>query len=157
MIILGIDPGTATTGFGVLRFDKNGLECLDFGCIETSSQLSQGERLKILERELNKVIKKHRPSVMAVEDIFFFKNMKTAVAVSEARGVIILTAAKMKLSTHEYTPLQIKQTVTAYGRADKKQVAKMVQLLLNLKYLPKPDDAADALAAAICYTRTVKI
>jgi len=155
MIILGIDPGTATTGFGVIESAKT-LKCLDFGCIKTSPSLKKGQRLQVLQSGLKKILKKYKPDAVAVEDIFFFKNLKTAIAVAEARGVILLTIASEKVSTQGYTPLQIKQTVTSYGRAQKSQVQKMVKIILNMKDLPQPDDAADALACAICraYDRT---
>jgi len=156
MIIFGIDPGTAITGFGVLnKQGKNKLEIIDYGCIKTSNDFSTAERLKILEKELSLIIKKHKPEVVAIEDIFFFKNLKTAIKVSQARGVILLTAAKTKCKIYEYTPLQVKQAVTCYGRADKKQVQEMVKTILNLKQIPKPDDAADALATAICCAHSI--
>lgn len=157
MIILGIDPGTAITGFGVIDSGKK-IKCLDFGCIKTSPSLEKGQRLQILQSGLKKIIKKYKPDSVAVEDIFFFKNLKTAVAVAEARGVILLTVASENIPTQKYTPLQIKQTITSYGRAEKIQVQKMVKILLNLDDVPRPDDAADALACAICraYDRTTK-
>ncbi len=150
MIILGIDPGTARTGYGVIQKEKSNLEIIDYGCIETEKTLSTANRLKEIDQELNKLIKKYKPEKVAVEDIFFFKNLKTVIKVSQARGVILCSAARMKIPVSEYTPLQVKQAVTSYGRADKSQVQKMVKLILNLKEIPKPDDAADALATAIC-------
>ncbi len=155
MIILGIDPGTAATGYGVIKKDNN-LEMIDYGCIETTTDYSTAERLNILDKELSKIIKKYQPERIAIEDIFFFKNIKTAIKVSQARGVILARAAKTKMQIIEYTPLQIKQAVTSYGRADKNQVQQMVKLLLNLKQIPKPDDAADALAAAICCANSTR-
>lgn len=155
MIILGIDPGTATTGFGVIKKNKE-LTLIDYGCIKTTTNFTTAERLKKLHDQLNSLIKKHKPDMVAVEDIFFFKNLKTAIKVSQARGVILLTAAKSKIPVCEYTPLQIKQATTSYGRAEKMQVQKMVKVLLNLKEIPKPDDAADALATAICCANTIK-
>lgn len=149
MIILGIDPGTATTGYGVIECSKT-LKCLGYGSIETSPLLTAAERLKVLNDELNKLIRKHRPDVLAVENVYFFKNLKTALPVSQAKGVIMLTAAQKNIPIREFTPLQIKMGVTGYGRAEKKQVQKMIQRLLHLKDLPEPDDAADALAAAFC-------
>lgn len=157
MIILGIDPGTATTGYGVVRVKnirrktKNDLECLDCGLIKTSPTSSMPERLKTLNDELNKLIKKHRPGVLAVENIYFFKNFKTAMPVSQAKGVILLTAAKKNLPVHEFTPLQVKMIVAGYGKAEKIQVQKRVKRLFNLKEIPKPDDIADALAIALTY------
>lgn len=155
MIILGIDPGTAATGFGVIKKNRE-LKLIEFGCIKTPTSLTTAERLKELHNQLSKLIKKHKPDIMAVEDIFFFKNLKTAIKVSQARGVILLSAAKSKISVFECTPLQVKQAITGYGRAEKIQVQKMVKMLFNLKEIPKPDDAADALAAAICCAHTIK-
>lgn len=156
MIILGIDPGTATTGFGLIEKNKSNLKLLKYGCIKTSVKLSTAERLNVIHKELNSLIKKSKPDIVAVEDIFFFKNLKTAIKVSQARGVILLTIAKSKIPVAEYTPLQIKQAVACYGRAEKIQVQKMVKYLLGLKELPKPDDAADALAVAICCGHSIK-
>jgi len=156
MIILGIDPGTATTGFGLIKKDKSKLKLLKYGCIKTSANLNTAERLGKIHKELTLLIKKEKPDIVAVEDIFFFKNLKTVIKVSQARGVILLTAAKMKIPISEYTPLQIKLAITSYGRAEKIQVQKMVKALLNLKEIPRPDDAADALATAICCAHTLR-
>jgi crossover junction endodeoxyribonuclease RuvC len=150
MLIMGIDPGTARVGYGVIKKSPSELKIIDYGCIKTDPKFSTAERLKQIDQQLTKLIRKYKPKKVAVEDIFFFKNLKTAIKVSQARGVILAGAARMKISVAEYTPLQIKQAVTSYGRADKSQVQKMVKLLLNLKEIPKPDDAADALATAIC-------
>lgn len=149
-VILGIDPGIADTGFGVIERDGRGnLRCLDYGSIKTSAKIDLPDRLEILNLELEKIIKKHKPNLISVEQLYFCKNVKTALVVGQARGVVLLTAKQSKLPIVEFTPLQIKQAVAAYGQASKMQVQKMVKLLLNLKELPKPDDAADALAAAI--------
>jgi len=158
MIILGIDPGTAIIGFGIIEKENKGqkLKPIKYGCIETSSKLSTAERLKILNKELGLLIKKYKPDMAAVEDIFFFKNLKTAIKVSQARGVILLTISEANIPVAEYTPLQIKQAVACYGRAEKSQVQKMVKFLLNLKEIPKPDDAADALAVAICCAHSIR-
>lgn len=153
MTILGIDPGTAAMGYGLIKKDKK-LNAITYGCIKTSADLSTPERLNKLYQELNLLIRKYKPDIVAVEDIFFFKNLKTVIKVSQARGVILLTAAKKKIKIMEFTPLQVKQAVACYGRADKVQVQKMVKTLLGLKYIPKPDDAADALAVAICCANT---
>ena len=154
MIILGIDPGTAATGYGLIK--KNGeLKLIEYGCIKTSASLTTAERLKELSNQLNDLIKEHKPDMTAVEDIFFFKNLKTAIKVSQARGVILLAAANLNIPVFEYTPLQVKQAITSYGRAEKIQVQKMVKALLNLKEIPKPDDASDALAVAICCANSV--
>jgi crossover junction endodeoxyribonuclease RuvC len=150
MIILGIDPGTAIVGYGIVSSEKNNLKALDYGCIETAKNLSQAERLLIIGEELKKIIKKFKPQAAAVEELFFFKNLKTAIKVSEARGVILLTAEEQGLIIKEFTPLEVKIATVGYGRADKTQVQKMVKVILGLKEIPKPDDAADALAVAIC-------
>lgn len=151
MIILGIDPGTATTGYGIVEKRNKRIRCIDYGCIETSPILSDSKRLNIISKELKKIIKLFQPNVMAIENVFFFKNLKTAFPVSQAKGVIMLTAEQKKISVYEYTPLQIKMAVTGYGKAQKKQVQNMTQVLFNLKEKPKPDDAADALAVAFCH------
>ncbi len=156
MIIMGIDPGTAATGYGLIKKLPDKLKIIDYGCIKTEAKFSTAERLKKIDQQLTKLIKKHKPKRIAVEDIFFFKNLKTAVKVSQARGVILASAAQTKAQVVEYTPLQIKQAVTGYGRADKKQVQQMVKVLLNLKEIPQPDDAADALAAAICCAHSLR-
>jgi crossover junction endodeoxyribonuclease RuvC len=154
-IILGVDPGLATTGFGVINNDKNKPSLIAYGCILTKCGIPHAERLKHISEELKKIIKKYQPNAIAVEQLFFYNNAKTAFAVGEARGVIILTACQNRLPIFEYTPLQVKQAVSAYGKADKLQVQKMVKLLLNLKEIPKPDDAADALAIAICCANSI--
>lgn len=158
MKIMGIDPGTAIVGFGIIKKEKKGqkLKLINYGCIKTSATLSTAERLKVIHEKLDSLIKKHKPSMIAVEDIFFFKNLKTAIKVSQARGVILLTIAERKVAVFEFTPLQIKQAVACYGRAEKKQVQRMVQVLLNMKEPPKSDDAADALAVAICCAHSIK-
>ena len=160
MIILGIDPGTATTGYGIIKTinrktknQSNGLNCehIKYGIIKTDPRFSSDQRLKKLYNELSKVIKKYQPKILVVENIYFFKNLKTAMPVSQAKGVILLAAAKNKIPTYEVTPLQVKEAVVGYGRAEKKQVQKMLKILFNLKEIPKPDDAADALAIALTY------
>lgn len=149
-IILGIDPGIADTGFGVVETDANTLRCIDYGSIKTKAGLDLADRLEVLHKELTKIIKKYQPNLISVEQLFFCKNVKTALVVGQARGVVLLTAKQIKTPLVEFTPLQVKQAVSAYGKADKSQVQKMVKLLLGLKEIPKPDDAADALAVAIC-------
>jgi len=161
MIILGIDPGTATTGFAIINKTKKGIKVIDYGCITTTPDLCPGKRLKIINNELNKLIKKYQPKIMAVENLFFFKNLKTAMPVSQAKGVILLTAAKKKIPVYEFTPLQVKMTVVGYGRAEKKQVQKMIQARFNLEEKPKDrnkrkDDATDALGIALCYALNKK-
>lgn len=150
MIILGIDPGTATTGYGIIEKEKNELAPLRFGCIETPRGLDQAIRLHILRKELLVILEKYTPTLAGVEQLFFAKNIKTALSVAEARGVVLETLHSKGLKILERTPLQVKQAVTGYGSADKIQVQKMVKVLLKLTDIPKPDDAADALAIAIC-------
>ena len=152
MKILGIDPGIATTGYGLIENTGSNLCLLDYGTILTSPKNSPIERLNILYNELSKLIKKKRPDEVAIEELFFAKNVKTAMMVSQARGVILLSCVKAGMKEiHEYTPLQVKMAMSGYGRAEKSQVMKMVVTLLNLKEIPKPDDAADALAIAVCH------
>ena len=150
MIICGIDPGTATMGYGVIKKHGKSLQCLEYGSIKTESFLPQAERLNKLFNGINELFRKCQPEIMAIESIYFFKNAKTAIQVSEARGVILLAAIKKNILIKEYTPLQAKVNVTGYGRASKKQIQKMVKEILNLKEIPRPDDAADALALALC-------
>jgi len=149
-IILGIDPGLADTGYGVIKDRAGKLTCLGYGLIKTDSKLKLINRLEIIYLELTKLINKYQPNSLSVEQIFFCKNVKTALSVGQARGVILLTGKQNELVVREFTPLQIKQAVSGYGQAGKEQVQKMVKLLLNLKEIPRPDDAADALAIAIC-------
>ena len=164
MIILGIDPGTATTGYSVIEKTSSKrikVKAVDYGCITTSSDLPPGERLKIINNELNKLIKKHKPKVLAVESLYFFKNLKTAMPVSQAKGVILLTAAKKKIPVYEFTPLQVKMAITGYGKAEKKQVQEMIKILFNLEKKPKDknkrkDDATDALGIAFCCALQLK-
>ncbi|MBL7156078.1 MAG: crossover junction endodeoxyribonuclease RuvC [Candidatus Pacebacteria bacterium] len=156
MIIIGIDPGTATMGFGVIEKQGKKIKHIDHGVIKTSPELAPAERLKILYNEINSLIKKYNPDFLAVEKIFFFKNAKTVISVAQAKGVILLAAAKKNIPIMEFTPLQVKMTIVGYGRADKKQVQKMIEILLNLKEIPRPDDAADALGVAICCARELK-
>jgi len=155
MIILGIDPGLATTGFGVIEKNKHQLHAVDFGVILTPAKTELAHRLKSISADLKSIIKKYKPDAVGIEKIFFAKNAKTALDVGQARGVALLEIMSAGLSPHEFTPLQVKQAVTGYGRADKKQIQKMVQTILKLKNLPKPDDAADALALAITLSNSI--
>ena len=156
MIIIGIDPGTAKVGFGIIRKNQDKLKCLDYGIIQTESILSTEKRLKKIYLEILSLIKKWKPEILAIENIYFFKNLKTAMPVSQVKGVILLVAAQKKIPISEITPLQVKTAITGYGRADKKQVQKMVKNLLNLEEIPKPDDAADALGVAIACLQIIK-
>lgn len=156
-IILGIDPGIADTGFGIIAGQKNKLTCLDYGSIKTSSKLDLADRLETINLELSKLIKKYKPDLIAIEELFFCNNAKTALIVGQARGVAVLTAKLHKIKSVEFTPYQVKQAVSTYGHAKKDQVQRMVKLILNLKEPPKPDDAADALAIAICAVNSLRI
>ena len=149
MRILGIDPGTGRLGFGVIDAANGVLRLVDAGVITTPAYTPVSERLEDIFDSLTEIIATTKPDAVAIEKLFFARNVTTAMSVAEARGVALLTAQKAKLPVHEYTPLQIKQSMTGYGKADKKQVQEMVRLQLGLKVAPKPDDAADALAAAI--------
>jgi crossover junction endodeoxyribonuclease RuvC len=154
-LILGLDPGTATTGYGLVSENPEGdLQAIEFGTIKTPATLSDPERLVILYQRLQEIILLHRPQECAVEKLFFQKNVRTAIAVGQARGVILLASAEAGLIIGEYTPNEIKQAVTGYGSADKLQVQEMVRVLLQLSEIPKPDDAADALAIAITHLHT---
>ncbi len=157
MRILGIDPGTGILGFGIVDVDKNGkYKMVDAGVIRTSSTQSDSTRLKIIYDELKVIINENKPTIMSVEKLFFAQNVTTAMTVSQARGVVLLLGEKSNMDLYEFTPLQIKQAMTGYGRADKKQIQEMVRILLNLSEVPKPDDCADALAAAIVCAMTVR-
>lgn len=157
MIALGIDPGIATTGFGVVREEANGqLTELAHGVIETPKTESLPRRLQLLHQQLRDLIVTWQPQEAAVEELFFAANAKTAMIVGQARGVILLTLCNAGVEIHEYTPLQVKQAISGYGQADKKQMQEMVKLLLNLPKIPKPDDAADALAIAVTHLQSRK-
>jgi crossover junction endodeoxyribonuclease RuvC len=150
-IILGIDPGIADTGWGVIKVDDCGdMSCIDYGSIKTKAGLKLSTRLEKLNSDLDKIIEKYRPDFSAVEELYFCNNAKTALIVGQARGVIMMTLCQHKIPIKEFTPLQVKQAVSSYGKASKDQVQRMVQVLLKLKNIPKSDDAADALAIAIC-------
>lgn len=150
MIILGIDPGTASTGYGVIKKARS-FQCLDYNVIRTTPDFAPGERLRIINNEISKIIKKYNPGVLAIENVYFFRNLKTAIPVSQAKGSILLTAARKKIPVWEFSPLEVKLAVTGDGRADKKVVQTEIQKILRLEEKPKPDDAADALAIAMTY------
>jgi crossover junction endodeoxyribonuclease RuvC len=151
MIILGIDPGIATVGVGVVRYDGNRFTTLEYGSILTPAKTALESRLGTIYSEICAIIEKYKPDAAAVEELFFNTNVKTAIAVGHGRGVILLACGNCNVPVFEYTPLQIKQAVTGYGRADKNQVQQMTKMLLSLAAVPKPDDTADALAVAICH------
>lgn len=157
MRIIGIDPGTGILGFGIIDVDKQGkIKLVDAGVIRTPVKQADSERLVTIYDELHELIEATKPNVMSVEKLFFAKNVTTAMSVSQARGVVLLCGQQHKLDLYEYTPMQIKLALTGYGKADKKQMQEMVRVLLNLKETPQPDDAADALAAAICCTTDIR-
>lgn len=157
MRILGIDPGTGILGFGVIEVDaKNKAHLVDGGVIRTPVKEDNSVRLKIIYDELEEIIIEHKPQVMSVEKLFFAQNVTTAMTVAQARGVVLLIGEQHGMELHEYTPLQIKQALTGYGRADKKQIQEMVRVILGLKTVPEPDDCADALACAICHSMTAR-
>ncbi|TZE83649.1 crossover junction endodeoxyribonuclease RuvC [Calorimonas adulescens] len=155
MIVLGIDPGIAIMGYGILEYDKKNFKIIDYGAITTSSDMQTYDRLKYIYKGVDMLIKTAKPDCAAVEELFYFKNKKTIITVSEARGAAITACANNGLEVFEYTPLQVKQAVVGYGNADKKQVQFMVRALLNLKQMPKPDDIADALAVSICHCHSL--
>ncbi|MFH1575762.1 MAG: crossover junction endodeoxyribonuclease RuvC [Candidatus Nealsonbacteria bacterium] len=157
MIILGIDPGTATTGYGVIvaknlnSKNKDNFRCLSYGSIRTSPEMAMPQRLKKINNELTKILTKYQPKIMVVESLFFFHNMKTAMPVSQAKGVILLTAAKKNIPIYEFTPPQVKMMIAGSGKAEKMLVQKKIQSIFGLEDLHKCDDAADALAIALTY------
>jgi crossover junction endodeoxyribonuclease RuvC len=152
MKVIGIDPGTATTGFGLVQENEDGsLKMIDFGAIQTPPGIAMPERLLSLYERLKEILLLHRPQSGAVEKLFFQRNVTTAISVGQARGVALLALAQMNLPVMEYTPLEIKQAVAGFGGAGKQQVQQMVKALLNMQDIPRPDDAADALAVAICH------
>lgn len=154
MRILGIDPGTGILGFGIIDVVKMKPQLIDAGVIRTPVKQVDSERLNTIYDELHQIITELKPQVMSVEKLFFAQNVTTAMSVAQARGVVLLCGRQHGLKLFEYTPLQIKQALTGYGRADKKQMQEMVRMVLRLKEAPKPDDCADALAAAICHSMT---
>jgi crossover junction endodeoxyribonuclease RuvC len=156
MRIIGIDPGTGILGFGVIDVERNKATLVDAGVIRTPVKEDDAVRLLTIYQELTEIIKLNKPDLMSVEKLFFARNVTTAMTVAQARGVVLLCGMQAGLSIAEYTPMQIKQAVTGYGKADKKQMQEMVRVILQLKAIPKPDDAADALAAAITHSMTVR-
>ena len=158
MVILGIDPGLATLGYGVIQTEKGKKpQMLDYGIVSTPKEENIAVRLAMLEKGVKQLLDKFKPDQIAIEELFFAKNVKTGIAVAHARGVVLLTCIKECGRIYEYTPLQIKQALTGYGRAEKKQIQAMVKMFLNLNAVPKPDDAADALAVALTHAQTNKL
>jgi len=157
MLVIGIDPGTATTGFGVVRENKDGdLIAVDYGIIQTPTNLDMPERLLELHKKLTVILLLHHPESGAVEKLFFERNIRTALSVGQGRGVCMLALAQAGIKMAEYTPLEVKQAISGYGRADKNQISQMVQAILGLPNQPYPDDASDALAIAICHIHSAK-
>lgn len=154
MIVLGIDPGYAIVGYGVVEYANNRFRMLDYGAITTEAGTSFNVRLEHIYKEAAALMDRCKPGAMAIEKLYFNTNQKTAIPVAEARGVLLLAAQQRGMDIAEYTPLQVKQSVVGYGRAEKKQVQEMMRLMLGLDKIPKPDDAADALAMAICHCHT---
>jgi crossover junction endodeoxyribonuclease RuvC len=157
MIIMGIDPGFAITGYGIVKYKGNKFSVIDYGVISTKPSMIFAERLELLANKLDELIIENKPDAICIEELFFNKNVKTAIAAAHGRGVAVLSAAKSGAGVYEYTPLQVKQAVAGYGRADKSQVQQMVKIILNLSDIPRPDDAADALAIAICHAHSYKV
>ncbi len=155
--VLGIDPGTAIVGWAILEEKKGELKSIAFGHITTSPQKTDEARLLEISQDLEKIIKKYQPQEAAIEKLFFFKNQKTIIEVAQARGAIILTLSRKCIRITSYTPLQIKQAITGYGKAEKKQVQEMTKNLLHLKNIPQPDDTADAISTAICHLNSRKL
>ncbi len=151
MIILGIDPGFALTGFGVLDYCSNHFTLLEYGVVSTTPAQLFSERLLAIDEKLRELVVRYRPDACAIEELFFNNNVKTAIAAAQGRGVAVAAVASLGVPVYEYTPLQVKQAVTGYGRAEKGQIQQMVKLILHLDRIPKPDDAADALAIGICH------
>jgi crossover junction endodeoxyribonuclease RuvC len=155
--VLGLDPGTATTGWAVIS-EKNGeFTAIAYGCIETKKNKSDEERILEIAEDLKKIILKYRPREAAIEKLFYFKNQKTIIEVAQSRGALLLTLGQNRVKIASYTPLQVKQALTGYGRAEKKQVQLMTKNILRLKSIPKPDDTADAIAIAICHLNSRKL
>lgn len=151
MIVLGIDPGIAIVGYGALQYEKNQFKVLDYGVIRTDAKLTYPERLEIIHKGISQLLDLYHIEKVAMEELFFKNNVTTGIVVAQARGVIALAVQQKKLPLYEYTPLQVKQGVCGYGKADKRQIQEMVRLLLHLKERPRPDDAADALAVAVSH------
>ena len=154
MRILGIDPGYAIVGYGVIEYEGNRFKTIDYGKITTTPKYTLAERLQKIYEGVCGVISIHKPEMVAVEELFFNNNVTTAIAVAQARGVVLLASSQSGKPLYEYTPLQVKQAVVGYGRAQKEQVQQMVKVILNLEKIPKPDDVADALAVAVCHAHS---
>ena len=157
MVIMGIDPGFAITGYGIVKYEGNKFSLIRYGTVLTNSGEPFAQRLMRLDNEICAIIEMYRPDAVAVEELFFNRNIKTAITAAHGRGIALVAAARCGVEVFEYTPLQVKHAVVGYGRADKAQVQQMVRAILNLSEIPKPDDAADALAAAICHAHSHRL
>jgi len=155
MRVIGIDPGTAIVGYGIIDYIGNKYEVVDYGCIYTSKDLPMPKRLLKISEDLEELLDKYKPDHMAVEELFYFKNNKTVISVGQARGVILLEGVRKGIELADYTPLQVKMGITGYGKSEKKQVQLMVQKVLKMREIPKPDDAADALAIAVTHINSL--
>ena len=154
MVVLGIDPGYAIVGYGVVNYNANRFQIIEYGAVTTEAKTLFSNRLLKIYQDVSDIIKRTKPDALSIEKLFFNTNTTTAIDVAQARGVILLAAKENGVPTFEYTPLQVKSAVTGYGKADKKQVMEMTKNLLGLKSVPKPDDTADALAIAICHSHS---
>jgi crossover junction endodeoxyribonuclease RuvC len=158
MAVIGFDPGSAITGYGIIEENADhSLQVIDYGVLRTGTELSPPDRLKSIYEQVNQILALHQPQSAAVEKLFFQRNVRTALTVGQARGVLLLALAQTGLPIAEYNPMEIKQAVAGYGKADKKQMQQMVKMLLGLEKIPRPDDAADALAVAICHIHSRKL
>jgi len=157
MLVLGMDPGTATTGFGLVKYEQGREIMIRYGVIKTSPSMEMPQRLVKISREYNELLDVYHPDAVAIEELFHHKNAKTVISVAQCRGILLMTPAARDIDIAEYTPLQVKQAVTGFGNADKKQVQIMVQKILKLDTVPKPDDAADALAIALCHLHSYRL
>jgi crossover junction endodeoxyribonuclease RuvC len=157
MRIIGIDPGTATTGFSILEIENRKLKLIDYGVIKTKPKQDEALRLQQIAEDLKTLIKNYNPSFASVEEIFFKNNAKTVISVAQARGVVLQNLYNQGIEIHGFTPLQVKSSICGYGKADKKMVQEMVKKIMKLDHIPKPDDAADAIALAICLANTLKL
>lgn len=155
MKILGIDPGMAIVGYGIINIENDKIKLLTSGSVQTDKKLSDSKRLLEIYNDLTTIVKKYQPDCASVEELFFFKNQKTVIPVAEARGVILTVLEKFNIPTYSYTPMEVKQVLTGYGRAEKKEVEQMVRIALNSDKLPKLDDTIDAIAIAICHSRNI--
>ncbi len=157
MLVMGIDPGFAITGYGIVKFEGNKFSPIEYGAVLTKAGEPFAHRLLKLDREISMIIDKFKPDAVSIEELFFNTNIKTAIMAAHGRGVAMAAAARAGIEVFEYTPLQVKQSVVGYGRAEKKQVQQMVKAILNLPEIPKPDDVADALAIAVCHCHSSKL